>query len=302
VESDSLWAKALGLFAALKGEIKYATAREQRIVEYRLSRISSLVNTANKLLGDCNDLLRRASNREWLMVVEDFEKRGFPPGLIRDLVLNYASIFRDLRTHLVFTIPVELAFPESSALPFPGDRVISIPDTPVYNRDHLPLGAGRDALGEILRARVSDQLFDPGQMNRLIVASGGNIRDLFTLVVEAVEGARGRDQHATRIGESDVYGSIARLRVEYERRLGGDPYDPHPVPYDEKAKHLLSIYRQEPDSRIPDPALYSLLRARAVLEFDGECWFGIHPLVVDILGRQHRLDALPDGRFPGGTE
>lgn len=31
-------------------------------------------------------------------------------------------------------------------------------------------------------------------------------------------------------------------------------------------------------------------------------WFGVHPLVVDILARQGRLERAEGGKVPGGTE
>jgi hypothetical protein len=62
-------------------------------------------------------------------------------------------------------------------------------------------------------------------------------------------------------------------------------------------KRLTAVYDGAPDSDVPDPVLYSLLRGRAVQEFNGECWFGVHPIVVDILKEQAHLKP----QDPGGT-
>jgi hypothetical protein len=80
------------------------------------------------------------------------------------------------------------------------------------------------------------------------------------------------------------------------------PYDAAQLTYKQKAERLVAIYHQDPDYDVPDPVLYSLLNARAVQEFDGERWFGVHPLVVDILKAQGRLEAPEGGKVPGGTE
>ena len=54
---------------------------------------------------------------------------------------------------------------------------------------------------------------------------------------------------------------------------------------------------------MPDPILHSLLNSRAVQEFNGERWFGVHPLVVDILIEQEMLKSPPGGgAVPGGTQ
>ena len=47
-----------------------------------------------------------------------------------------------------------------------------------------------------------------------------------------------------------------------------------------------AVYRRDPEHDIADAVLYSLLRGRALQEFNGEGWLGVHPLVVDILNQQ----------------
>jgi hypothetical protein len=100
------------------------------------------------------------------------------------------------------------------------------------------------------------------------------------------------------IGPDDAKAAINKMRREYRMKLGQSPYDAHPIPYSEKWKQLLAVYNGNPDSDIPDPVLYSLLRGRAIQEFNGDGWYGVHPLVVDILKDQQHL--RPQDR--GGTD
>src|SRR5689334_752553 len=51
-----------------------------------------------------------------------------------------------------------------------------IHDTPVYDQNHEPHQDGREAVQEVLKARVLLQLFAEGQMTRLTIVSGGNLR------------------------------------------------------------------------------------------------------------------------------
>ena len=176
----------LGLFANLKGEFKYAADRSVKKVEYRLERLSALIELVNKLLNECNRLLRDATACEWLFIAEEFDRPAIRPGLVEDFFLNYSNIISDIQTHAIFTIPIGLVYSEKATqLPCPGERRHIVPDTPVFDREHLEFRAGRVALQEVLEARVSPRLFGPGQMKRLIVASGGNLRDLFTMVDQA---------------------------------------------------------------------------------------------------------------------
>jgi hypothetical protein len=289
----------LGLFATVKGEMRYAADRKKEIVEYRLSRLSTLISLANRLLDECNQLSREGTSKEWLFIGEDFDKPGIPGARVEGLFLTYANVFKELRTHLIFTIPIGLGYSEQVVqLPFPGDRIFSIPDTPVFRPDHTPHIEGRDAISRVLEARILSELFEAGQMTRLIVASGGNLRDLFSLVTQAADNAILRGSPNGTIGSSDVDAAVSNLRTEYVRRLGRSPFDKQEIAYGEKAGRLVQIYNSDPNAIIPDAALYSLLRSRAVQEFDGERWYGVHPLVVDILRAQGRIQ----GGAPGGTE
>ncbi len=306
---ESWWAKALGLFASVKGEIKYASSRETKKVSYRLSRLDPLITAANHLLAHCNGLMRDATGCEWLFVFEDFDKAGISPKQTEDLFVTYSNAIRELDAHLIFTIPVALGYsPKAGALPVPQNALFVLPDTMVFDKNHQPHENGRNAVREVLQARMNPDLFDAGQMERLIVASGGNLRNLFSMTANAGDTALLRG--AATIGADDVTGAIRQLRTDYERQLGESQYDQElgsdgktrPIVYERKADLLKRIYDGDPAAKVPDAVLYSLLRSRAVQEFNGERWFGVHPLVVDLLATQNKIARPPAGPVPGGTE
>ena len=305
--ADSLWAKVLGLFARVRGEMKYASTRKKEIVEYRFSQLNSLIEAANALMAECNSLLTAADGREWLFVIEDFDKAGVAPQATEDFFITYSNVIRGLQCHLVFTLPIALGYsPKSVQLPVPRDRIFCIPDTMVFQRNGTAHDDARAAIRAVLEARVDSKFFADGQIERLIVASGGNLRDLFALTSSACDRALLRN--AKQVEALDVDPSIREFRTDYQRRLGDSPYDNALTPdghdritYDKKAELLLRIYNGDEEAKVPNLVLYSLLRARAVQEFNGERWFGVHPLVVDILGAQGKLDCQPDGSYKGGT-
>lgn len=295
-KEDSLWGTVLGLFATLKGEIKFASTRKTEVVEYRLSRLSDLITVANRLLDECNELLRQETTKQWLFIGEDFDRAGIPNARIEELFITYANIFQELRSHLIFTLPISLYYSaKATRLPFAADCSFVIPDTPMFNPQHEPNQAGRAAVEKALAARMDLALFEPDQMSRLIVASGGNLRDLFGLINYAADGAAVRG--ATKINQADADAAIYNLRVDYERRLGQSPFDPEVISYDDKARLLQRIYAGDKEAQMTNPSLYALLNARSVQEFNGQRWFGVHPLVVDILVAQKHLPA----GAPGGT-
>lgn len=309
VSGESWWAKVLGLFGNVKGEMKYASVRSEELVTYRLSRLDSLIKTANRLLAGCNQLLRESTGCEWLFIGEDFDKAGVSPRLTEDLFVSYSNVLKDLDAHLIFNIPIALGYsPKAVQLPVPQNQLRVLPDTMVFNADHTPHVAGRQAVRAVLEARINPDLFEHLQIERLIVASGGNLRDLFSLASAASDNALLRS--VTHVQRSDLTSAIGSLRTDYERRLGESLYDEdllssdkkERMTYEKKAERLLRIYNQDETAKVPDPVLYSLLRSRAVQEFNGVRWFGVHPLVVDILNAQGKIQRQPDGTLPGGID
>lgn len=295
LQGESWWAKMAGLFASVKGEIKYAADRKIELVEYRLSRLSTLIELANRLLDECNRLLRDASGREWLFIGEDFDKPGIAPQRLEEFFLDYGNVIEDLRVHLIFTLPITLGYSEQAVRLPVSDAPYLIPDTPVFHADHSAHRKGRAAARSVLEARTDSRLFERGVVNRLVVASGGNLRDLLQLAAQAADLALLAG--AQTVARSHARAAIDRLRQEYRRRLGTGPFDAEEIPYEDKAQRLVRIYEGESSAAVPDAILYSLLRSRAVQEFNGKGWFGVHPLVVDVLKTQGRL---PDSAS-GGT-
>jgi hypothetical protein len=293
LDADSWWGKLFGLYAKLKGEMKFASQRKEVWIEYRLTRLADLIDLLNQFLRACSEASRAAEGREWLFLGEDFEKL-LRPDLPEELFIRYANAFSSLDAHLIFTIPVDLAYSQSARLPF---AVEAIPDVPVYDAHHQRQEAGHRALTRLLERRLDTAVFEPGQMERLIVASGGYLRDLFALIQDAAYNALLSEPESPTIRREDVTKAIIKQRQRILLRLGVDPYAREPVSYPEKVQRLLAIYRRDPPARVPDPVLYELLRARAVQEFNGEGRFGIAPLVVDILKQQGDLPA----DAPGGS-
>jgi len=295
VKAESLWTKLLPVFANVKGEIKFGTDRKQETVEYRLKRLPDLVALANRLVSFCAGSLKNVEGKEWLFVLEDFDKSGISGEQLQEVFVQYGTVFQELTSHMLFIIPVWMGYSqEASRLPFPKTL---LPDTPVFDRFHVAHQQGRAAVRQVLGARVSPELVESGQAERLIVASGGNLRDLFSMMSDAADRALLRDASALQVTEQDVTKAINVMRREYLNRLGESPHDPKPVHWEEKSEKLRAVYHGDPGSGVPGPVLYSLLRARAVQEFNGEGWFGVHPLVVDILKEQKQLEE--DAR--GGT-
>lgn len=290
--AESWWGKAFGIFASVQGEARYETEEDATRVAYRLKPISELLQHANAVFAACVE----ACGRPFLFVIDNFEKPDFDSDRIRKLFVQNGSLLGALQVHFVCTMPIERANTEDIRRLQPYDSNIQvIPDAPVFGRDSMPHLQGRKALRSVLESRVTPELFGVGQIDRLVVASGGNIRDLFSLIVSARNYALNVDEEAMRLEAADVTPAINGMRADYQRKLYGDDVEGKGgATYKAKLDLLTDFFFQRAEAE-RGPTFYSLLRARALQEF-GDARIGVHPLIVDLLFTEGRLSKVEDHR------
>ena len=302
VDQKSMWSALIGVFAQVRAELKISSLVKSERTDYELKRITTLAGVLNEFFDACNGhLAKLAPARKWLMIVEDFEK--LPNRKIaEEIFVEHSGAVQQLQISAIFSIPAALAYSKArSGLPFEADCLY---DTPIYDSDHRPHPEGREALRRMLAKRIDLARFESQhQAERIVVASGGSPRDLFDLAAEAstraLLAAPDAKPEDVVIRSADVRGAIARLRRQTYLRLGQDPYESEPVSSKEKLDRLKSIYENPSRDGAPDPVLYSLLNSRLLREFNGDGWFGVPPLVVDLF---KELAAGPDRDAdpPGG--
>lgn len=304
----TLWEKFLGFSIELKGEIKRSAGRQKEVIEYRQKSISDLTRLANDIIKDCNSRLRAATGHEWLVIGDDFDKPAISHENILSTFIEQGSALADLSCHLILDMPVALGHSSRAGqLPPQFEGPLTFPDTPVFDPQHKPHKAGRKALQAVIAQRMDPALFARSQQERLITASGGNLRDLFTLITEAATNAELRKTGPQKITAADCDSAIQALRKEYRDHLGETAFDIEKASLQDKLDRLIAIYLGDTRAEVRDSTLYALLQAKAVQEFNGEGWFGVHPLIVDFLSRlKDRTELDPHrtpttGTLPGGT-
>lgn len=284
----------LSLGAKVKGEAKFSGSRSEEAVRKRLQRLSELTILCNELFLECNRSLRAKNGKEWVFLVEDLDKKSVSEQVLNQLFVQYSNIWRELQTHFICTVPLWLTFGEIGATIAIQRRTLV--DIPVFDASHRPYEKGRKILRGILDKRLDPALFGPGVQEHLIQAAGGNLRDTFHLVTEAANYSDVTQKQVIELEHAKR--AVNWLRNEYLRRLGETAQE-HAIPYEDKVKKLKEIYSGGNSRIVQDHVLYRLLRSRVVLEYNDTYWYGLPPLVVDILIQQgHLLENSKGGLEP----
>ena len=233
---------------------------------------------------------------ELLVVGENFDKEQIPQSLLLETFAQYSSVLRDLRLHLLFTLPVPFVYSYGEQLAFRRESRYPVYDVPVFNEEHKRDAGGCAALIELLEKRADLRaVFADDALELLLQSSGGDLYWLFAMIIKAGRLAQFRYEDdpssERRVLRTDVETAVLEQLGIFRNEMGVAPNDPDDTPWAEKLQKLRDIYEGNPAANVPDKALYQLLRRRAVLFFNGRGRYGIHPLAVEILREQLARDA-----------
>lgn len=146
------------------------------------------------------ELAARIHPRQLVVLVDDLEKFTVStPNVstayqqMADLFFLYGSLLKLPNCHTIYTIPPYLAFLNPGIMGAFDGQVHLLPNIKVQGRppEREPYSAGIEALVQMMAKRVDlDRLFGPAShacMQRLVLASGGHLRDLANLMRSVVK-------------------------------------------------------------------------------------------------------------------
>ena len=215
----------------------------------------------NLLLDDAAPIMRAAYPRGLLFILDNLDR--YTPEMINQSVVKNADLFNGVTAHTLFVVPISLLYNPPEDMVEDRYECEVLPMVPVFKRD-APRASQEGALALLTEAifkRVERGLLaDPNLASRMALASGGCPRDLLHLLKEALL------ESTQRIDAPAVERAIRRVRGEMARKLTLADY-----------AVLARVHRD--GSIDKDGAGRALLYRRAALEYNGEPWQGVHPLL-----------------------
>ncbi len=282
---DGLLAHVIGMFAKLRSAFSLSYESAKMIRQEVQPRIPELRQYCNLVLAEVSHHLdRRTPRRRLLVIVEDTDKLDV--AVARDLFVKHTGLLADLQTSIIYTVPLFLIHsPDRNRLESYFDT-LTLP----MIKTHTPTGERFDEGWHVLRQIVAlrldvDQLIEPQALDMAIEKTGGVLRDLLWAIQRASRTAR----HATvgRISVEAMRHSLDQLKNRYSQSVHGE----EEVSTEELYVKMEQIARA-PGRAPMDNALQLLLYARAVIEYNGQGWYDLHPLMREALQEMGRLDVL----------
>lgn len=280
----------LKLLVSLKSELKLNTKREEsKVLELRKSK-TELLQQVNLFLHEVHsELFKR--NQRLLIIVEDLDKAQIANA--REIFIESNSMLTGLHATIIYTIPIFTFHSHDAAiLENAFDEAVGLQMIKVTEPDRITRAEGFEVVRRIVRRRVPPELLPDDALDLAVEKTGGVLRHLFQVLSTAASMTDDDDNEPLTIGRIR-YGLQQRIKTFY--REIAVPYGGTPDYPDLKVEELyerLAIHatKSKAGYRIPTDGINQvLLKCCAVVEYNGEGWFGVHPLVCDILHEMGRL-------------
>src|ERR1017187_5787144 len=250
----------LGELSAAISVIRRSEGSERTEIRETLERYN------NQLVLNLNSLLRAVTDvccpgKTLVIILDNVDK--YEPGVVNQAFLRNADLFREIDSHLIFTIQSSLLYNPVEAAVEQSFTKFDLPMVPIFNRNTRDLDSKVVArVREAVYRRVPSELFaNVDIVNDLIEASGGCWRDLLRLLQEALLRAE------TQIGPVEVKAAVQQVAQTYQRLL--------------RSKDDLEILAQAhlKHNVLSDEKTQYLLHHLCLLRYNGEGWYDFHPLL-----------------------
>jgi nucleoside-triphosphatase THEP1 len=271
-------------FAQLKDTLKANEVIRDEIKKTFARRISELVDRVN----DIAIAIQAASEKEVLVIIDDLDK--LPLEVVETIYSNNLNALFQPQFRIIYTIPMATTRDKNLRgiiRDATNNRILSMWATKFFARgqDKNPDAVAKqemvDIFAEVLQKRLNEELIEADVMEQLIIKSGGALRELIRLASRCCEHClmqlrRTPDAQDLKITTEILQKAVTDLRIEFTEPLGENDLD-----------ILLQIYDKNTPQDGMDQVFLDLLHTLYILEYrNDDVWFGLHPIVREILLRR----------------
>lgn len=239
-------------------------------------KISYLISLMNETLDDINDQLKKTRNKELLVVIEDLDKLDIADA--RHIFVEHRKTILSLGLKMIFSFPIYMAYTaDFGMISDDFDKCVLYSMIKVQNSNKEKNPEGIEVLKQIVYKRMNEDLIEPDALEYMIGKSGGAIRDLFSMLTDAaIIELTGQNPKPITLADAKI--AAKRLQSTYERYIISP----------EQFERLIDVY-EDPHPENTDEVLSELLKTLSVIEYNGERWCGVHPVLVDFLREKGKI-------------
>jgi AAA ATPase domain len=266
--------------ASIQDELEIEFERNISDLVFQLNTIASIIQTAVK--------------KEILVIIDDLDKLNL--SVARGIYQDHIKEIFQPKISIIFTIPVSSLRDVSLVTTLrtaANDKIVEMPVSKLFIKgerrkvDARPQKNEVRTLCEILYKRVSSDLIDSLTAEKLVLYSGGVLRELVRIANRCCRICLRlirRDPKQTNIVISDevLEEALKDLRLDFEIELGKADY-----------QILQTTYKQFMPDDPKEQKFLDLLHGLHILEYrNDEVWYDAHPIVIALLKRKELIDGF----------
>ena len=229
--------------------------------------------------------IQAETKRPVLVIIDDLDKLDL--AVVRTVFQDNIKALFSPNIRVVFTIPIAvIREPRLIATLESDGRIVMLPVTKFFPQDvahqeeAAPLEKNVERLVALLDKRIPDELIEPEVKRKIVLLSGGVLRELVRLAQECIRECmielETEETPDVKIDASILEVSVRSLRNQFARTLGSNLYG-----------LLVETYRDFTPADIKSDDFLELLHGLYVLEYENDdLWYDLHPIVVDLLKRK----------------
>lgn len=271
----------LNIFSKMRGRMRYSDYVKHSYKKKIEPYFSEFMNGCNGLIRELKLNLPKIGRRNLLIIIDDLEK--VDSSQVKDIFAHHANHLIQIETNIIYAYPIELYHHPEFNIDAHNFEPIRFPIIKVNQMNGEPSAKGVEIVKKIVAARMNTNLFeDPEILDNLIRLSGGSLRDLFRFISDAAQSARLNGRK--KIDKQDQERAIIKLKRDFKSSIA-DFRDKDGQLYEaEKYYETLHGLYDSPTKDIKnDYYLLHLRRSLHVLDYNGEGWCDVHPVVKLIL-------------------
>lgn len=272
-------------FAKFKAAAKSSSSLKEVLREKIEPKLSELISNCNLLIREIKNNLHKINKKGLVIIIEDLDKVDIEKGM--NIFYLHSTQLTQLACHCIYTFPIALRYNiQFNPIKVNYDECFVLPMIKISEKNGQSFTEGRKILSNIVEQRMDVHLFeDKTILDLMILKSGGCMWDLFRLVKESAENALDFDR--TKITQADFQSAYFGMKADYEAQIAENKEKEYKVEdyYNALAECAKDPTKQPKASEI----MLDLRNNLSVLNYNGEDWSDVHPVIRDILEEKEYL-------------
>ncbi len=283
-ETEELGAEVsagFGLFKIITGKLKTEAKIRDEIKQEFIRNVSDLVATINNIAAVIE---ASTETRQVLVLIDDLDKLDL--GVAKEIYQNHIKALFQPNFRIILTIPISALRDVGLAATIQtetNNQIVQMPVSKLFKKGERretakPQPRPLATLQEVLAKRINSELVEPETTERIIIYSGGVLREVIRIANECCRIClrlvrRNSEDANIKINNKVLAEALNKFRIDFDTRIGNADYE-----------ILESTYM---DSKPNDPGeqrFRDLLHGLYILEYrNAKLWYDVHPIVADLL-------------------